>query len=264
MPKCHGANFISLQDRSLFQRGVSSESLCFETAVWHRKSSKECAAPRPGKHPFFRNCAMPKQAASRGMTSHSQATPSFLAEHYVYEINMLRFTYRLLRRPQETGVANALIESFVIHSRALMDFFGKGETKDDVKATHFTIGNVFSALATSTVSPDIRSRMNKQIAHLTYSREGARKISRADRLILLRAIEIDHAAFKQSVAPPFVECFDEEVPLPLEMALSLAPYALAAHPFAASPIGRAPHTADIASLRLVGCPNVTGPEIVLL
>jgi hypothetical protein len=51
------------------------------------------------------------------MTSSPLATRRFLAEHYLYEVNMLRTAHALLTAPASQAHANALIESFAVHAR---------------------------------------------------------------------------------------------------------------------------------------------------
>lgn len=142
------------------------------------------------------------------MTSPAEATPAFLAEHYVYEINMLRATYNLLPQARHRALANALIEAFAVHARALMDFFGSRAQRNDCIAGHFTESGTFVGAHTACIPASVRERLNKQIAHLTYKR-GRNKIGFRDRLVLLQAVEKDHAVFKANVAPEFAGCFNE-------------------------------------------------------
>lgn len=117
----------------------------------------------------------------------------------------------LLASAASQAHANALIESFAVHARNLMDFFLSTPKGDDAVAAHFTATGTFAATATCAIPKDLRTRLNKQIAHLTYSRTNAVKIGAADRQALLQALESDHAAFKQAVAPPFSGSFKNEV-----------------------------------------------------
>jgi len=62
-------------------------------------------------------------------------------EHLPYEIDMLRSTYhRLANLPNiDTDIRNALIESFCVHARALLDFFSNRSTDaTDAIATDLT------------------------------------------------------------------------------------------------------------------------------
>lgn len=146
--------------------------------------------------------------------------PGFLDEHYVYEVNMCRETYRLLASPGDMWNGNALMEAFAIHARCLLDFYGcQPKTGDDVVASEFTPTGTFTAPATSAIPADMRRRINKQIPHLTSSREGVVKIGDGDRNQLLAAIEADHAKFKAEVKPEFNGCFTKEQPSPTLMAV---------------------------------------------
>jgi hypothetical protein len=145
----------------------------------------------------------------------ASATADFLAEHYVYEIKMLRTAYQLLSHAKEQGRANALIEVFVLHARVLIDFFDSTPRRDDAVAGHFTRTGTFTATATKSIRRSLRKRISKQIVHLTYSRVGANKIDGSDRLTLLHALEADHAEFSRQVAPEFVGCFRNEQPFGL-------------------------------------------------
>lgn len=136
---------------------------------------------------------------------------AFLTEHYVYEINMLRWTHATLAGTEEGFLANSLIESFCVHARALMDFYNSNPRADDIVATHFIRSGQFSANAISLIPTDIRTRVNKQIAHLTAARENpSKKVDDADRQTLLTAIETDHTAFKQAVDSQYANCFSRE------------------------------------------------------
>jgi hypothetical protein len=104
-----------------------------------------------------------------------------IKRHLPYEIDMVRSTFRALARlpksESETAeqwvVRCALIESFCVHARSLIDFLSNsGAEKDDVRAKDFT--TEFAPLVTSK-DPinDIRTKLNKQIFHLTKLRETA-------------------------------------------------------------------------------------------
>lgn len=138
---------------------------------------------------------------------------AYLAEHYIYEINMLRETHRRLGSTSDQMLANALIESFCVHARALLDFYKSTPQDDDVVAHDFVTPAQFTATATRQVPNDIRKRVNKQIAHLTAARENANRINDGDRQQLLTAIETDHAAFKAAALniQKFANCFIGEI-----------------------------------------------------
>lgn len=99
------------------------------------------------------------------------------SDHLFYEVMMLKHTMeRLASGPEDDVVSNALLESFTIHARALMDFFYPSEKPEatDVIAQDFFV----DAQAWADVrgdQPEIfgkaRRRVNKEIAHLTYDRQ---------------------------------------------------------------------------------------------
>jgi hypothetical protein len=116
-------------------------------------------------------------------------------QHLVYEIKMLHMTYLFLQIPAFSGwTVNALIESFCIHVRNLIQFFDENYPQggEDVCAQHFTDNY------TSTLKIDRRliGKLNAQITHLSYNRAAtdADKIDPGDRRDLLNAIndEISH------------------------------------------------------------------------
>jgi len=61
---------------------------------------------------------------------------------------------------------NALVESRLLHVRTLVDFFEFEESRhDDILATHYGF-----ALKPVQLSEPYKTRLNKDLAHLTYSR----------------------------------------------------------------------------------------------
>jgi hypothetical protein len=97
-------------------------------------------------------------------------------KHVPYEIEMLRETYRLLGTtpPTDRVIKNALIESFCIHARSLLDFFGnrRSNKSDDYIAADFT-DNFETRI---NIPAALRTKLNKEIFHLT----GERKVTEAD------------------------------------------------------------------------------------
>ena len=81
-----------------------------------------------------------------------------------YEIEQLAFTTVLGTNHQ--GLANAIIESRLLHVRTLIDFFEQSaQAQDDVLAAHYGF-----AAAPLPIEEVYRRRLNKDLAHLTYSR----------------------------------------------------------------------------------------------
>jgi hypothetical protein len=90
-------------------------------------------------------------------------------EHIYYEITQLIAT---LTASNNIALNNALVESRLIHVRALLDFFQKsgrsimkGNELDDVLCSDYGFASQPVAIPV-----DYQERLNKDLAHLTYSR----------------------------------------------------------------------------------------------
>jgi hypothetical protein len=96
-------------------------------------------------------------------------------EHVVYELWMFCTVGQALTAPLQMTEAlrNALIESFVIHLRNLIDFFYPGQVQsDDVVAAEF-FENSDDWPNLSSISPvlsNARTRAHKEVSHLTRKR----------------------------------------------------------------------------------------------
>lgn len=104
---------------------------------------------------------------------------------------------------------NALVESFAVHARALLDFFypeGHPIKATDVLAEHFfpTPNDWLSKRPTKSIADieKIRERVAKEIVHLTYNRQ---QVKLPDKVWPTRSIatELDLAfkVFKSSISP---------------------------------------------------------------
>ena len=96
------------------------------------------------------------------------------AVHLHYEISMLFEAVKLAgTAPQPSSLWNAVLESALVHARVLFDFFdpnpGTRKNLDDVIAADFFSGGWQGPNWETKVS-DLRSRINKKVAHLSYSR----------------------------------------------------------------------------------------------
>lgn len=101
----------------------------------------------------------------------------------MYELAMLKKTNQVLERlgPAEKDdeinkvIRNALIESFVLHARALLDFFYPENPKADdvIVDDFFKMGSEWCKLCPpkSTLLSTVHKRVGKEIAHLTYARQ---------------------------------------------------------------------------------------------
>ena len=135
-------------------------------------------------------------------------------DHVMYEIKMLQMTYGFLEVPWYSGwVGNALIESFCVHARALIEFFAKtkSQTDEQVCACHFT-DNSYRSFENGKVSGPLWGKLQAQIAHLSYQRtkDNEDKVSPEDRKALLKLLnkEIDH--FAAHLKSPFKERWPAE------------------------------------------------------
>jgi hypothetical protein len=99
-------------------------------------------------------------------------------KHLLYELQMFDWTAHNL--PKDKGLhLSALLESFVVHLRNLIDFFytepRKGKDNDDVVARYFF--EAPSEWAAGDIPDELdaaKHRANKQVSHLTYARELAK------------------------------------------------------------------------------------------
>ena len=97
-----------------------------------------------------------------------------------YEIRMLGRTRNMLRQgevPVAGELHDAVLESFAVHTRNLIEFFfgTPKDRKDDVRAEHFFGDPTRWREIAGDKPPDFaeaQKRANKQISHLTYARVG--------------------------------------------------------------------------------------------
>jgi len=104
---------------------------------------------------------------TRFTPSHDQLKDTL--EHIYYEIAQLTGT---MRSTNNVAVNNALVESRLIHVRALLDFFQKtargnrgGRELDDVLSSDYGFPS-----QEVDIPSQYQERLNKDLAHLTYSR----------------------------------------------------------------------------------------------
>jgi hypothetical protein len=96
--------------------------------------------------------------------------------HLAYEIRMFNETARILMSGAfgEGVIRNALLESFTVHTRQLLQFFHpSGAKQSDVLAEHyFDDPMVWRKIRGGIPSPvsAVNQRVGREIAHLTYGR----------------------------------------------------------------------------------------------
>jgi len=86
-----------------------------------------------------------------------------------YEIDQIVFLFSHLKNPSlEPALTNVYLDALLVHIRALLDFYEKTKRKqggDDVLAGDYG----FSAKSIN-IDKCYRDRLNKDLAHITYSR----------------------------------------------------------------------------------------------
>src|SRR4051812_23493088 len=162
-----------------------------------RRAPKEIG---PKTLPFPGKQALPSPAAATRRRRYEEHGDAELAEmarrHLAYEIKMLRETAAALQGKGigPRGFRNAMLETFLIHYRNLLDFFYADKRRalaHDVSAAHYVIDPKrwkerrprMDKEATSS-----RERVNAQLAHLTYRRLKYHQRNWSDRR-MLRQIE---------------------------------------------------------------------------
>lgn len=134
-----------------------------------------------------------------------------LGHHLPYEFSMLQGTFVVLAKDEhDTIITNALIESFCIHARLLIDFFNNRQGR---RANDFT-GGTYTATHVGSLT-DVKTKLNTQIAHLTGGRttNSSQKIGPADRGNLLTALESEAQNFAAHLAPEFQGMFTPPTPI---------------------------------------------------
>ncbi len=90
--------------------------------------------------------------------------------HLQYEIGMVFETAHKLSEKPDIVIYNALLESFIIHTRNLVHFFYNDPLYDDIVAAHFIFGWELIRGPKSTILRQVEEEANKKVAHLTYQR----------------------------------------------------------------------------------------------
>ncbi len=128
-------------------------------------------------------------AASRDMPCSQQENDDnavnrdYLKEHFVYEVDMLMFSFSRLaeflntrNEGEDPGSKNMMLEDFILHARNLRNFFYGSKKKKDAVAIDF----VEDLVRWSKVRPKEREKRgikrvykhaSKELAHLTYKRK---------------------------------------------------------------------------------------------
>lgn len=120
---------------------------------------------------------------SQQETDDDAVNRDYLKEHFIYEVDMLMFSFSRLAELLKTrnegenlGSKNMMLEDFVLHARNLRNFFYGPEKKEDAVAKHFVedIIRWSKAKRKERKRPgiiEIYNRASKELAHLTYKRK---------------------------------------------------------------------------------------------
>lgn len=116
----------------------------------------------------------------------------FLEEHFFYEVEMFLYSSNKLNDPsieQDHFLKNTLLESFTSHARCLIEFFyPKDNTReDDATASDFfdNWSNVRGSLSESLKT--LKTRVGKEIVHLTYKRISGYEPEKVWDIMLIRS-----------------------------------------------------------------------------
>jgi hypothetical protein len=141
-------------------------------------------------------------------------SPKELLEcHYRYEQDMLRATYAAISRYEDKAIQNALIESFCVHARNLIEFFEapsktrRAKGKEIYRAMDYA-DETFQPLRDFGDVKKLNGLLNTQIAHLIYGGRTCdldKKISNDHRAELVKIIQQKSAEFKKSLRSDYQE-----------------------------------------------------------
>ena len=126
------------------------------------------------------------------------------AIHLPYELDMMEHTLSLLTLGvcKEGILANALIESFCIHCRALIEFL-QGQGGSD---PYWFVQDTFKKPDFADVAAEIR-KLHTQIAHLTGERtdDPKKKLDDAARVTLFNKILSEFETFAMHLKPQYAK-----------------------------------------------------------
>ena len=152
----------------------------------------------------------------------SSASPGelLLRCHFIYEIKMMQETYRLCweevnndASDQEKIINNALIESFCVHARNLIEFF------QDKTFMRIYKNTSYDAFPDKNKLSAIYQRLCAQISHLVFKGKqhrtinAAQKIDAKDRYEILYIVGTEIAEFKKHLLPTYAH-FADTIPIP--------------------------------------------------
>ncbi|MCK1274429.1 hypothetical protein IVB46_04125 [Bradyrhizobium sp. 61] len=136
----------------------------------------------------------------------------YMREHLHYEIEMLRFTHDRLKSISSQMLANALMESFVVHARNLMDFFyNQLDPKCFSAADFLPTGDPAAQKASFGDAGKAYGLVHNQTLHLGQRRPtlDKDKVGPDERQTLRDAIESQIPAFEAALLSDYKTIWDE-------------------------------------------------------
>jgi hypothetical protein len=139
----------------------------------------------------------------------------FFTHHLPHEIEMFRATYELARAARPAAEHEALLESFLLHARNLIEFF------QDRPSCHFDPRMFTSGgyqLNRDFVADTVLPRLNRQIGHLTVKRttQEADRLGPRDWALILRALEEEIARFTRALSKDYAAKWATQQPPKME------------------------------------------------
>lgn len=100
---------------------------------------------------------------------------AYSEEHLLYELHMLHWVTETISKTGKGFLLSALLESFAIHLRNLIDFIytSPGDARDDdaIAADFYDPPSGWKPAAMSAALDAAKVRANKEVSHLTYTRK---------------------------------------------------------------------------------------------
>ncbi len=147
--------------------------------AWHNKRIKETRQCNITTVISHRRAPYPQRVRAKKIMPRKQRTAEELQEasnHLHYELWMLSSLAQAIASgiSNQGWLTNALLESFVVHVRGVMDFlYNDAPQKDDVVAQdYFASSDEWSDIRPklSELLSKAKKRAGKEVAHLTYAR----------------------------------------------------------------------------------------------
>jgi hypothetical protein len=110
---------------------------------------------------------------------------------------MLRTSFDRLKLEHDQFLNNALIETFCLHARALLEFYA-GSNRRNAHARLFTDKQyVCLDLRPGTRAKKLKDMLDQQLSHLSLKRDSTKQIDVPERAELFELINNEHQRFKK-------------------------------------------------------------------